>query len=111
MFCETCGFEIEETDQYCRKCGKVIGGGARVEAPRACARVRKQRMVAGVCGGCADYFRQDVTLVRIVWVLAALSPPLFPGIAAYVVCWLLMPVSGEGASDKRQPAGEAVASK
>lgn len=111
MFCETCGSEIEETDQYCRVCGKAVGSAAKAEPPKVCTRAREKRMVAGVCGGCARYFRKDVTLVRIVWVLAALSPPLFPGIAAYVVCWLLMPVARDRSAEEGQPVAEAVASE
>ncbi len=54
-------------------------------------------MVAGVCAGTATYFGKDITLVRILWTLTALIPPLFPGAVAYVVCWLLMPLdSGAG---------------
>ena len=110
MFCETCGFEIEEDDYFCRKCGKAVGDSAASESPRLCTRVRDGRMVAGVCAGCATYFRKDVTLVRIVWVLAALIPPLFPGVVAYVICWLLMPVSSES-EPREQPVGEAVTSE
>ena len=58
-------------------------------------------MVAGVCGGCAKHFALDVAIVRVVWTLAALVPPLFPGVAAYLVSWFLMPVS------KQQPTGES----
>lgn len=110
MFCETCGFEIEEDDYFCRKCGKAVGASAADEPPRLCTRVRGGRMVAGVCNGCATYFRKDVTLVRIVWVLAALIPPLFPGVVAYVICWLLMPVSSDSETRER-PVGEAVTSE
>ncbi len=48
-------------------------------------------MVAGVCAGLSAHFGKDATIVRIVWTVAALIPPLFPGLSAYIVCWLLMP--------------------
>lgn len=95
MFCEACGVEIEEDDLFCRRCGLAVGGSGRAEQGKSCVRSRTERMVVGVCGGCASYFGKDVTLVRIVWSLAALIPPLFPGVVAYVVCWLLMPVEDE----------------
>jgi phage shock protein PspC (stress-responsive transcriptional regulator) len=38
----------------------------------------------------ARYFDIDVTLIRILWVLAAVFPPL-PGFIAYIVCWIAMP--------------------
>ncbi len=53
-------------------------------------------MLAGVCSGCAAYFAKDVTVVRIAWTLSALIPPLFPGVAAYAICWLLMPAPPKG---------------
>ncbi len=91
MFCEVCGAEIEEGDRFCRMCGAVIGDGSPGGKGKSCARSRNERMVAGVCAGTANYFNKDPALVRIVWTLAALIPPLFPGAVAYVVCWLLMP--------------------
>lgn len=36
------------------------------------------RMIGGVCAGIADYFNWDITLVRIVYVLATFLQ-LFPG--------------------------------
>ena len=56
-------------------------------------------MIAGVCAGIAKYFDRDVAIIRIVWALAALIPPLFPGIAAYLIGWLLLPVESEPSSD------------
>jgi phage shock protein C len=51
-------------------------------------------MIAGVCAGVARYFDLDPTLVRIVWLLVAIFPCI-PGIAAYIVCWILMPADPE----------------
>ncbi len=111
MFCETCGFEIEEDDSFCRKCGKSVGGSAAVEPAKRCERLRDGRMVTGICAGCASYFEKDVTVIRIAWVLAALIPPLFPGLVAYVICWLLMPVSSDPETGEQQPVSEAVISE
>lgn len=92
MFCETCGFEIEEDDRFCRKCGKALDGAAAEQIQGVCMRKRKGRMVAGVCSGCASYFGKDPTTLRVIWAIAAVIPPIFPGVVAYLVCWLLLPV-------------------
>lgn len=52
-------------------------------------RSRNNRMLAGVCGGIAEYFDADPTLVRIVTVVVALLPG--PAILAYLAAWLLVP--------------------
>jgi len=47
------------------------------------------RMLAGVCGGIAEYLNVDVTVVRVLW--AVISLFAFVGVAAYVVCLFLIP--------------------
>jgi len=54
-------------------------------------RSRKERMIAGVCGGLAEYFNMDPTLVRIVYVLVSVLSIAFPGILVYIVLWLVIP--------------------
>ncbi len=45
--------------------------------------------IAGVCVGLADFFNIDVTLIRIAFVLLALSGG--PGLIAYIVLAIVMP--------------------
>ena len=52
-------------------------------------RSRSDRKIAGVCGGIAEYFELDSTLVRIFAVLLAVFNGI--GIIGYLVCWLVMP--------------------
>ena len=60
-------------------------------------RSRKDRMVAGVCAGIADYFGWDVTLVRvIVAVVSVLTGGT--GVLAYLAAWAIVPAEGEKAS-------------
>ena len=92
MFCEKCGFEIEEDDQFCRKCGRAVNGGSVDASQRSCTRKRNGRMLAGVCAGCASYFGKNLTTLRVIWAIAAVIPPIFPGVVAYLVCWLLLPI-------------------
>jgi phage shock protein PspC (stress-responsive transcriptional regulator) len=48
-------------------------------------------MVAGVCGGIAEYFGWDPTIVRIIYVGLSLASAAFPGTVLYVLLWLIMP--------------------
>ena len=47
------------------------------------------RKIAGVCGGVAEYFGIDSTIVRILFVLFALTP--INGVLVYLLAWLLIP--------------------
>ena len=47
------------------------------------------KMLCGVCGGISEYFDIDPTIVRVIWVLAAVCGSL--GFWAYVVCALIVP--------------------
>lgn len=56
---------------------------------RRLTRSRTNRKIAGVCGGIAEYFRIDPTLVRLLAVLLVLFAG--GGLIAYLVAWLVMP--------------------
>ena len=47
------------------------------------------KKIGGVCGGIAEYFGIDATLVRVLWVVFALTAG--SGILAYLIAWLVMP--------------------
>lgn len=47
------------------------------------------KMIAGVCGGIADYFGLDVTIVRLGWVLLSIFGGC--GIIAYIIALIIMP--------------------
>ena len=49
------------------------------------------RMIAGVCGGLAEYFDMDPTLVRVGYVLLSSLSAAFPGIILYVILAVVMP--------------------
>ena len=48
------------------------------------------KMLCGVCGGIAEYFEIDPTLVRLGWVVASLGT-FSIGFWAYLLCALLLP--------------------
>ena len=54
-------------------------------------RSRRHRMLAGVCGGFADWLGWDPTLVRVLYVVVSVCSAAFPGILVYLVLWLVMP--------------------
>ena len=51
------------------------------------------KKVCGVCGGIAEYFDVDPTLVRVAWVIAALCGSM--GFWAYLICAIIMPKKSE----------------
>ena len=51
----------------------------------------RDKKLCGVCGGLAEYFDLDPTLVRLLWVVLTLFSTVFPGVLAYLVCALIVP--------------------
>lgn len=54
-------------------------------------RSRNNKTLAGVCGGLADYFEIDVTIVRLIWVAFFFLSAGFPTIMAYIIAALIIP--------------------
>ena len=54
-------------------------------------RSRRHRMLAGVCGGLADWLGWSPTLVRILFVIVSIASAAFPGILVYLILWIAMP--------------------
>ena len=67
-------------------------------------RSEKERMLGGVCGGLAEYFGFDPTLVRLVFVLLALAGGT--GILVYIVLWIIMPRRSQ--TEAREVVGENI---
>jgi len=63
--------------------------------PKRLMRSRKDRMIAGVCGGLANYMSVDPTIVRLVFALATFFTVVFPGILIYLVMWIIIPKEQE----------------
>lgn len=49
------------------------------------------RIVAGVCGGIAEYFDIDPTLIRVVYVILSLFSVAFPGVLLYIILMIPIP--------------------
>lgn len=54
-------------------------------------RSKTDRKILGVCGGIAEYFDIDSTLVRVGWILITLLYGGILGVLAYLICALAMP--------------------
>ena len=54
-------------------------------------RSRNHKIIAGVCGGLADWLGWSPTLVRVLFVVVSALSAAFPGIVVYLVMWVLMP--------------------
>ena len=59
-------------------------------------RSRTEIMIAGVCGGLADYFGLDPVIVRLIFVLVTLTTGI--GFIVYPVLWIVMPKAGTNAA-------------
>jgi phage shock protein C len=56
-------------------------------------RSRQNRMIAGVCGGLAEWLGWDPTVVRVLYVVISALSAAFPGIIAYIILAAVMPES------------------
>lgn len=77
-------------------------------------RSRTDKRLAGVLGGLAQYFDIDPTLVRVIYAVGTFFTGFIPGIALYVLLWIVVPpepkttelagIAGQTAGDSAPPA-------
>ena len=94
MTCARCSREIEHDSGYCRFCGTAVRTNRMVgTGPRRLFRSAVDRKLAGVCGGLADYFGVDPTLVRLAVIVLTIYPgAIFFGLLAYAIAWAIIPL-------------------
>lgn len=63
---------------------------SKVSTSKRLFRSKSDRILGGVCGGIAEAYNVDPTLVRLLWVL--LSFVWGVGILLYIIAWIIMPV-------------------
>lgn len=71
-------------------------------------RSSSNRMIAGVCGGIAEYLKVDPTAVRVAWILLSVLP-FIPGIILYVIAWMVIPKHPAGVHKVTAQAGSSSA--
>ncbi|AEG60915.1 PspC domain-containing protein [Desulforamulus ruminis] len=54
-------------------------------------RSRSQRMLAGVCGGIAEYLDMDPTVIRVLYIIASVLSAAFPGLLIYIILIFVIP--------------------
>jgi phage shock protein PspC (stress-responsive transcriptional regulator) len=92
MTCGRCLRDIENDSAYCRHCGARAVAASAASPRRRLYRSETDRKVGGVCGGIAEYFSVDPTLVRLIAVVLAIYPGVVVfGMIAYLVAWLVIP--------------------
>jgi len=109
MVCTNCQRHIADGSNFCYNCGarQPAGGAASVNAAEYGGRKRLVRSttdkkIGGVCGGLADYFDLDPTIIRIVWLLAFLCAGA--GLLAYVILWIALPSAPTGVMSTSAPS-------
>ena len=105
MFCTSCGTQVADTANFCSQCGQPTPLGRQQHfqnsvrdsfPPRRLYRSLHHKMLAGICGGLAEYFDADPTVVRLLYVaFIIMSGGL--GLIAYLVSWMIIPL------DRGQP--------
>jgi phage shock protein C len=53
-------------------------------------RSRDNKVIAGVCGGLAEYFKIDPVIMRIFFIILLL-PGGLPGLIPYLILWIVVP--------------------
>ena len=54
-------------------------------------RSRQHKIIAGVCGGLADWLGWSPNATRIVYVVVSMLSAAFPGILTYIILWIVLP--------------------
>jgi phage shock protein C len=97
MVCTNCQRHIADGSNFCYNCGAkqpasaAPGNAAQWGGKKRLARSLTDKKIAGVCGGLADYFDLDSTIIRICWLLAVLCAGT--GGLAYIILWIALPVA------------------
>jgi phage shock protein C len=60
-----------------------------MDAGRKLYRSTSNRQLAGVCGGLAEYFNLDPTLIRVLFVILAVLGG--SGVILYIAMWIIVP--------------------
>lgn len=62
------------------------------ETPKRLYLSMADRKIGGVCGGLAEYFEIDPTIVRLAAALGCIVTGVFPLLIGYLIAWAIVPV-------------------
>lgn len=93
MYCNHCGKHIGTDAVFCQYCGVRVGPQPAPVVGKRLVRSKRDRKIAGVCAGTAEYLGFDTTLVRVLWLLFAVLGGT--GLIAYAVGWIVIPDAPE----------------
>lgn len=68
------------------------------QSPKKLYLSQTDKKLAGVCGGIAEYFNVDSTMVRLAWVLITILSGIFPGLLVYIIAAIVIPPAPTDAS-------------
>jgi len=94
MICAHCQKEIAENSRYCYFCGSYQGAdpSSSAKPKKRLTLSAKDKKIAGVCGGIAEYLDVDSAVVRLIWALLSIFPgSIIGGIVAYLIAWFILP--------------------
>ncbi|NLA11727.1 MAG: PspC domain-containing protein [Firmicutes bacterium] len=63
--------------------------------PKKLYRSRKNSMIAGVCGGLAEYLGMDPTMMRMLYIIISLLSAAFPGVIVYIIAMFIIPLEDQ----------------
>ena len=66
-------------------------GGPVAPTSNKLYRSTNNRIIAGVCGGIAEWLGWSPTTVRVLYVIVSILSVAFPGILVYLILWIAMP--------------------
>jgi phage shock protein C len=67
--------------------------GSQEESEMPLHRSRRNSIIAGVCGGIAEWLGWSPTWVRILYVVGSIVSVAFPGLIVYIILWIVVPKS------------------
>lgn len=70
--------------------------GMELKEPKRFKRSRQEKMIAGICGGLAKYFKVDFTVIRGAFLLLTVLTCGF-GALIYLIMWIIVPKESESA--------------
>jgi phage shock protein C len=71
-------------------------------------RSQTNRVILGVCGGLAEYFNVDAVIMRVVAVLVIIATSILPGLLAYFILGLIVPLKGTSSVEPKDQIKENV---